>query len=124
MSQNPILHCSFCGKTQHEVRKLIAGNTVYICDDCVELLRWDLIDLLAGQLLGQVPFAVVGMKGAAAELVVRCNDFAAVTGEDLGSIAIHIRKNEILRTAGQEGDAKAFHASPAAIGSRTTACRN
>ncbi len=33
----PILRCSFCGKTQHEVRKLIAGPTVYICDECVEL---------------------------------------------------------------------------------------
>jgi ATP-dependent Clp protease ATP-binding subunit ClpX len=36
-TQGPTLHCSFCGKNQHEVRKLIAGNTVYICDDCVEL---------------------------------------------------------------------------------------
>jgi len=32
-----ILYCSFCGKSQHEVRKLIAGPTVFICDECVEL---------------------------------------------------------------------------------------
>ena len=31
------LHCTFCGKSQHEVRKLIAGPTVFICDECVEL---------------------------------------------------------------------------------------
>jgi len=31
------LHCSFCGKSQHEVKKLIAGPTVFICDECVEL---------------------------------------------------------------------------------------
>lgn len=31
------LRCSFCGKTQHEVRKLIVGPTVYICDECIEL---------------------------------------------------------------------------------------
>ncbi len=31
------LHCSFCGKSQHEVRKLIAGPAVYICDECIEL---------------------------------------------------------------------------------------
>ncbi|MBK1837929.1 ATP-dependent Clp protease ATP-binding subunit ClpX [Azospirillum sp. YIM B02556] len=31
------LYCSFCGKSQHEVRKLIAGPTVFICDECVEL---------------------------------------------------------------------------------------
>src|SRR5437870_12762786 len=31
------LHCTFCGKSQHEVRKLIAGPTVFICHECVEL---------------------------------------------------------------------------------------
>ena len=31
------LHCTFCGKSQHEVRKIIAGPTVFICDECVEL---------------------------------------------------------------------------------------
>ena len=30
-------YCSFCGKSEHEVRKLIAGPTVFICDECVEL---------------------------------------------------------------------------------------
>ncbi|HAT34501.1 MAG TPA: hypothetical protein DCS82_02185, partial [Rhodospirillaceae bacterium] len=29
------LYCSFCGKSQHEVKKLIAGPTVFICDECV-----------------------------------------------------------------------------------------
>lgn len=43
MSENTIsddgklLYCSFCGKSQHEVRKLIAGPSVYVCDECVEL---------------------------------------------------------------------------------------
>ena len=32
----PVLHCSFCGKSQDEVRKLIAGPTVYICDECTK----------------------------------------------------------------------------------------
>ena len=36
-SNKNILYCSFCGKSQHEVRKLIAGPTVFICDECVEL---------------------------------------------------------------------------------------
>jgi ATP-dependent Clp protease ATP-binding subunit ClpX len=43
------LHCSFCGKSQHEVRKLIAGPTVFICDECVELCK-DIIHLSAGDL--------------------------------------------------------------------------
>jgi hypothetical protein len=37
------LYCSFCGKSQHEVRKLIAGPTVYICDECIELCN-DFVD--------------------------------------------------------------------------------
>jgi ATP-dependent Clp protease ATP-binding subunit ClpX len=36
-NQDKLLYCSFCGKSQHEVRKLIAGPSVYVCDECVEL---------------------------------------------------------------------------------------
>ncbi len=36
-SSGKLLYCSFCGKSQHEVRKLIAGPSVFICDECVEL---------------------------------------------------------------------------------------
>jgi ATP-dependent Clp protease ATP-binding subunit ClpX len=47
-----ILYCSFCGKSQHEVRKLIAGPSVFICDECVELcndiIREELEDKSAG----------------------------------------------------------------------------
>ena len=48
-----ILYCSFCGKSQHEVRKLIAGPSVYICDECVELcndiIREELEEAGAGE---------------------------------------------------------------------------
>ena len=37
MPANDRLKCSFCGKTQDQVKKLIAGPDVYICDECVEL---------------------------------------------------------------------------------------
>src|SRR5438445_5950147 len=43
------LYCSFCGKSQHEVRKLIAGPTVFICDECVELCMDILRDDLPGE---------------------------------------------------------------------------
>jgi len=36
-NDDKLLYCSFCGKSQHEVRKLIAGPSVYVCDECVEL---------------------------------------------------------------------------------------
>src|ERR1700758_2208066 len=35
--QEKLLYCSFCGKNQHEVQKLVAGPAVYICDGCVDL---------------------------------------------------------------------------------------
>jgi ATP-dependent protease Clp ATPase subunit len=40
-----LLYCSFCGKSQHEVRKLIAGPSVFICDECVDLCN----DIIAGK---------------------------------------------------------------------------
>jgi ATP-dependent Clp protease ATP-binding subunit ClpX len=49
------LYCSFCGKSQHEVRKLIAGPTVFICDECVELCN----DIIREEAKG----AVTGKKG-------------------------------------------------------------
>ena len=36
-STEKVLHCSFCGKNQHEVKKLIAGPSVFICDECIDL---------------------------------------------------------------------------------------
>ena len=49
-----LLYCSFCGKSQNEVRKLIAGPSVYVCDECVELCN-DIIreELNEGQVEGQ-----------------------------------------------------------------------
>jgi len=53
------LYCSFCGKSQHEVRKLIAGPTVFICDECVELcndiIREEAKSGLSGRKDGGVP---------------------------------------------------------------------
>jgi hypothetical protein len=53
------LYCSFCGKSQHEVRKLIAGPTVFICDECVELcndiIREETKAGIAGKKDGGVP---------------------------------------------------------------------
>ncbi|HXH72338.1 MAG TPA: ATP-dependent Clp protease ATP-binding subunit ClpX [Mariprofundaceae bacterium] len=43
------LYCSFCGKSQHDVKKLIAGPTVFICDECIELCNEIIQEELAGQ---------------------------------------------------------------------------
>ena len=36
-STEKTLYCSFCGKSQHEVKKLIAGPSVFVCDECIDL---------------------------------------------------------------------------------------
>ena len=46
-----LLYCSFCGKSQHEVRKLIAGPSVFICDECVELCN----DIIREEMQDQSP---------------------------------------------------------------------
>ena len=43
------LYCSFCGKSQHEVRKLIAGPSVFICDECIELCNDIIRDEVASE---------------------------------------------------------------------------
>ncbi|MEZ5443612.1 MAG: ATP-dependent Clp protease ATP-binding subunit ClpX [Lysobacterales bacterium] len=48
-----VLYCSFCGKSQHEVRKLIAGPSVFICDECVELCN----DIIREELEEKAPAA-------------------------------------------------------------------
>ena len=50
---NKILYCSFCGKSQHEVRKLIAGPSVFICDECVELCNDIIREETKGGLAGK-----------------------------------------------------------------------
>ncbi|PKO51761.1 MAG: ATP-dependent Clp protease ATP-binding subunit ClpX, partial [Betaproteobacteria bacterium HGW-Betaproteobacteria-21] len=55
-----LLYCSFCGKSQHEVRKLIAGPSVFICDECIELCNDIIREEIAGDagsesVKGQLP---------------------------------------------------------------------
>ena len=49
-----LLYCSFCGKSQHEVKKLIAGPSVYVCDECVELCN----DIILEELEEETSLAV------------------------------------------------------------------
>ena len=81
------LYCSFCGKSQHEVRKLIAGPTVFICDECVELcndiIREETKAGIAGKKDGGVP--------SPRDIFETLNDY--VIGQDRAkrvlSVAVH-----------------------------------
>lgn len=52
-SGEKLLYCSFCGKSQHEVKKLIAGPQVFICDECIDLCNDIIRDEVAGELGGK-----------------------------------------------------------------------
>jgi len=61
-SGEKVLYCSFCGKSQHEVKKLIAGPSVFICDECIELCN----DIIRDE----VPAESAAAKGAKSDLPV------------------------------------------------------
>jgi len=54
-SSEKLLYCSFCGKSQHEVRKLIAGPSVFICDECIDLCNDIIRDEASGEPGGAGP---------------------------------------------------------------------
>ena len=76
-----------------------------IRDDGVELLRRELLDLFAGELLGHVPFAIVRVQGAATELLMGRKDFAPVAREHFHRVEVDVAEDQVLRAADQHGDA-------------------
>ena len=50
-NDDKLLYCSFCGKSQHEVKKLIAGPSVFVCDECVDLCN----DIIREEMLESTP---------------------------------------------------------------------
>ncbi len=60
-----MLHCSFCGKSQAEVKKLVAGRGVYICDECIEVC----INIVADELEGRTQSRSRNYAGKTADTV-------------------------------------------------------
>ena len=95
------LYCSFCGKSQHEVRKLIAGPTVFICDECVELcndiIREETKSGITGKKDGGVP--------TPRDIFATLNDY--VIGQDRAkrvlSVAVHNHYKR-LKHSGKGGE--------------------
>jgi ATP-dependent Clp protease ATP-binding subunit ClpX len=84
---NANLSCSFCGKSQKEVKKLIAGPTVYICDECIELCNDIIAEEYGQDESGQAPTRVLKPK----ELKAALDEY--VIGQDAAkkilSVAVH-----------------------------------
>src|SRR5882757_941957 len=71
-SSEKTLYCSFCGKSQHEVKKLIAGPSVFICDECIDLCNEIIRDELptASEIKGNLDNYVIGQEPAKRSLAV------------------------------------------------------
>src|SRR6187402_158409 len=95
------LYCSFCGKSQHEVRKLIAGPTVFICDECVELCN----DIIREETKGGIAGKKDGGIATPQEICSTLNDY--VIGQDRAkrvlSVAVHNHYKR-LKHSGKSGD--------------------
>ncbi|MFC3098522.1 ATP-dependent Clp protease ATP-binding subunit ClpX [Alteraurantiacibacter palmitatis] len=95
------LYCSFCGKSQHEVRKLIAGPTVFICDECVELCN----DIIREEAKGGVAGKKDGEIATPREIFETLNDY--VIGQDRAkkvlSVAVHNHYKR-LKYSGKSND--------------------
>jgi len=81
------LYCSFCGKSQHEVRKLIAGPTVFICDECVELCN----DIIREETKGGIPGKKDGEVPTPQEICDVLNDYVIgqARAKRVLSVAVH-----------------------------------
>jgi ClpX C4-type zinc finger/Glyoxalase superfamily protein len=78
-----ILYCSFCGKSQHEVRKLVAGPAVYICDECVDLCT----DIVDEQLLRLIEGDAQAASSMSTERLLHYVEHAS-KGEQRSSLAL------------------------------------
>ena len=105
-----LLYCSFCGKSQHEVRKLIAGPSVFICDECVELCN----DIIREEMQDQSPSSgnklpkpqeinqildeyVIGQENAKKVLSVAVyNHYKRLEARNASKDAVELAKSNIL----------------------------
>jgi len=107
-----LLYCSFCGKSQHEVRKLIAGPSVFICDECVELcndiIREEIQEVSSDSEQNKLPIPqeindildqyVIGQSNAKRSLAVAVyNHYKRLqTGDNLKGEEVELGKSNIL----------------------------
>ncbi len=95
------LYCSFCGKSQHEVRKLIAGPTVFICDECVELCN----DIIREEAKGAGPAKKGGGVPSPREICEVLDDYVIgqAAAKRVLSVAVHNHYKR-LNHSGKGGD--------------------
>ena len=78
-STEKVLYCSFCGKSQHEVKKLIAGPSVFICDECIELCN----DIVRDEVVADTPAARAGKSDLPVPSEIKTSLDQYVIGQDV-----------------------------------------
>ncbi len=106
-----LLYCSFCGKSQHEVKKLIAGPSVFICDECIDLCNDIVRDEIAGmasekegsglptpkEIRNMLDQYVIGQDAAKKILAVAVyNHYKRIRHKEAGSDGVELAKSNIL----------------------------
>ena len=95
------LYCSFCGKSQHEVRKLIAGPTVFICDECVELCN----DIIKEETKSAVSKGADGVP-TPTEILNVLNDYVIGQGQAKKVLSVAVHNHYKRLNHAQEGNAE------------------
>jgi ATP-dependent Clp protease ATP-binding subunit ClpX len=110
-NSDKLLYCSFCGKSQHEVKKLIAGPSVFICDECIDLCNDIVRDEIAADPAGKegsglptpkeiremLDQYVIGQESAKKILAVAVyNHYKRIRHKEKGSDGVELAKSNIL----------------------------
>ncbi len=110
-SGDKLLYCSFCGKSQHEVKKLIAGPSVFICDECIDLCNDIVRDEIAGdvaekegdglptpkEIRNMLDQYVIGQDAAKKILAVAVyNHYKRIRHREKGTDGVELAKSNIL----------------------------
>ena len=103
-SGEKVLYCSFCGKSQHEVKKLIAGPSVFICDECIELCN----DIIRDEVPADVPGAKAAKSDLPTPSEIKGSLDAYVIGQEVAkrtlSVAVYNHYKRINSGAKREND--------------------
>ncbi len=101
-SSEKVLYCSFCGKSQHEVKKLIAGPSVFICDECIELCN----DIVRDEVPAPAPAARAGKSDLPTPTEIKASLDQYVIGQDVAkrtlSVAVYNHYKRLRHMAGNK----------------------